>query len=121
VFVEDLAKWGWHDSDYDKGWECDFERMRLGAAFNGLGLNAKSRYDDEGNPTDGDNDCFSIIHYDKEDVKDPNAEWPDMKPIREQKYKVGEKEYTVSKFSSALRLMLQVTDRLTPPGYWSIL
>jgi hypothetical protein len=70
--------------------------MRLAAAFNGLGLNAKSRYDDEGNPGEGDNDCFSITHYDKEDVKDPNAEWPDMKPVTEQKYQVGEKVYLVS-------------------------
>jgi hypothetical protein len=95
--------------------------MRLSATFNGLGLNAKSRYDDEGNPSNGDNDCSSITHYDKEDVKDPNAEWPDMRPVREQKYKVGEKEYTVSIFSSAPRPVLQVTDRLIPSGYWSIL
>jgi hypothetical protein len=70
--------------------------MRLAAAFNGLGLNAKSRYDDEGNLDEGDNDCFSITHYDKENVKDPDVEWPEMKPVAEQKYQVGEKVYTVS-------------------------
>jgi hypothetical protein len=70
--------------------------MRLAAAFNGLGLNAKSRYDDEGNPDEGDNYCLSITHYDKENVQDPDAEWPEMKPVTEQKYQVGEKVYTVS-------------------------
>jgi hypothetical protein len=70
--------------------------MRLGAAFNGLGLNAESRYDDESNPGDGDNDCFSITHYDKNNVKDPDADWPDMKPVKEQTYWVSEKEYTLS-------------------------
>jgi hypothetical protein len=39
----------------------------------------------------------------------------------EQKYKVGEKEYIVSIFSSAPRHVLQITDRLIPSGYWSIL
>jgi len=94
--IDDMLKWFWHENDYDKSWECDFERMRLTAAFEGLGMNAKPRYDDEGNPADGDNDCFSIAHYDKEDYVDPNDEWPAMKPVIHQKYKVGDKEYTVS-------------------------
>ena len=70
--------------------------MRLGAAFNGLGLNAKPKYEDDGDPAEGDNDCFSITHYDEEDVIDPDADWPQMKPVKEQKYKVEEKEYMVS-------------------------
>ncbi|KAF1915304.1 hypothetical protein BDU57DRAFT_476936 [Ampelomyces quisqualis] len=89
----ELSKWGWHESDNDKGWDCDYERMRLGNAFKGLGLNAKSKYEDDGDPADGDNECFSITHYDKENAKDPDAEWPQMKPVTEQKYKVNGKEF----------------------------
>jgi hypothetical protein len=93
--IGELEKWGWHESDYDRGWECDFERMRLSAAFQGLGLNAKPRYDDDGEPANGDNDCFSITHYDKENYADPQAEWPQMMPLLKQKYFVDGKEYTV--------------------------
>jgi hypothetical protein len=69
--------------------------MRLGDTFTGLGLNARPRWDDNGNPAGGDNDCFSLTHYDKKDVKDPNAEWPQMKPVTEQKYTVDGKKYMV--------------------------
>jgi hypothetical protein len=57
--------------------------MRLAAAFHGLGLNAKSRYDDESNRDEGDNDCFSITHYNKKNAKDSDAEWPEIKPVME--------------------------------------
>lgn len=51
-----MLNWFWHENDSDKGRECDFERMRLTAAFEGLGMDAKPRYDDECDPADGDND-----------------------------------------------------------------
>jgi hypothetical protein len=86
-----MLKWFWHENDYEKGWECDFERLCLMAAFEVLRMNAKPRYDDESDPADGGNDCFSIGHYDKEDYVDPDAEWPAMKPVTQQKFKVGEK------------------------------
>jgi hypothetical protein len=90
-----MQTWYWHESYYDEGWECDFEAMRLGATFAGLGLNAKPKFDDDGQPADGDNECWSITHYDEEDEEDPNAEFPQMKPVKDQKYKVGGKEYMV--------------------------
>lgn len=49
-------------------------------AFEGVGLNAKQFT----SPTNGDNTCYRIEHE-----SNPNA-------IPEQKYKVDEKEYTVS-------------------------
>jgi hypothetical protein len=93
--TEELQTWFWHNGYYEQGWECDFERMRLGATFTGLGLNAKPMFDDEDDPAGGDNECFSINHYDENDVEDPDAEFLQMKPVKDQKYKVGEKEYLV--------------------------
>ena len=81
-----MSKWFWHESDFKRGRECDFERRRLGTAFNALGLNAKPRYQDDGNLADGDNECFSITHQDK----------IDKTPVNKQKYKVDGKQYAVS-------------------------
>lgn len=39
---------------------------------------------------------------------DSNAEWPDIKPGTQQKYKVGDKEYTVS------TAFLEITYMVTP-------
>jgi hypothetical protein len=101
--LEELSRWGWHESEYDKGWECDFERMRLAKVFKGLGLNAKPKYEDDGDPAGGDNDCFSITHFDKNDSKEDEDEnedeFPQMKPVYEQKYNVNGNEYTVSYYS----------------------
>lgn len=76
--------------------------MRLGMAFKGLGLNAKRKYEDDGDPAGGDNDCLSITHFDKNDTEeddDDDDEFPQMKPVDEQKYNVNGKEYTVSCYS----------------------
>jgi hypothetical protein len=91
----ELQKWFWHESQYDKGWECDFEGMGLKTTFEGLGLNSQSKYDDEGDPQEGSNDCFSIQHYDEMWVADPDDPWGETIPIKDQKYNVDGKEYTV--------------------------
>ncbi|KAF1944522.1 hypothetical protein EJ02DRAFT_464107 [Clathrospora elynae] len=91
--AKELAAWYWHDADYDRGWECDFERMGLKKAFEGQGLNAESAFEDDGDPVDGHNDCLSVTHYDEKSVEDPNAEWPHMKPTKDQKYMVGNTQY----------------------------
>lgn len=64
-------------------------------AFAGLGLDAKPAYEDDGDPADGHNECLSITHYDEDDYVDPDAEWPQMRAVRDQKYTVDKKEYLV--------------------------
>lgn len=69
--------------------------MGLKTTFEGLGLNSQSKYDDEGDPQAGSNDCYSIQHYDEYWVADPDDEWGQTIPIKDQKYKADGKEYTV--------------------------
>lgn len=69
--------------------------MGLKTAFEALGLDARPRYDDEGNPQEGANDCLAIQHYDQNRA-DPDDEWGQMIPVMEQKYYVGGKQYMVS-------------------------
>ncbi|KAB2101342.1 hypothetical protein AG0111_0g10424 [Alternaria gaisen] len=61
-----------------------------------LGLNSQSKYDDEGDPQAGSNDCYSIQHYDEYWVADPDDEWGQTIPIKDQKYKADGKEYTAT-------------------------
>ena len=69
--------------------------MGLKTTFEGLGLNSQSKYDDEGDPQAGSNDCYSIQHYDEYWVADPDDEWGQTIPIKDQKYRADGKEYTV--------------------------
>jgi hypothetical protein len=77
----------------DAGWECDFERMGLKNAFESQGLNAQPAFDDDGDPLDGHNICVSLQHYNEKDEEDEDAEFPQMRPVKDQKYTVGGKEY----------------------------
>lgn len=87
-----LRKWYWHESDALKGdllqEQCDWEKKKLKAAFEGVGLNAKQ----SAAPANGDNTCYRIVHVDE--VLEGDEE--DPKEIAEQKYTVDGKEYTVS-------------------------
>lgn len=94
---EDLERWNWQYNDWDEGSQCDFEAYGLKKAFTGLGLNAKPAYDDDGEPADGHNECFSVTHYSVHDYVDPNAEFPQMKPTKDQKYMVDKKQYMVGR------------------------
>jgi hypothetical protein len=89
---DELGKWFWWVGSYDAGWECDFERMGLENAFESQGLNAKPAFDDDGNPLDGHNSCVALTHYNSDD-EDDEADFPQMKPVTEQKYIVDGKEY----------------------------
>jgi hypothetical protein len=91
-----MKTWFWHEGEMKKrGTSCDFDKMRLTNVFQGLGLNTQPRFQDDGQPAGGDNDCLTIEHYDAKDYIDPSADKKKMKPYAEQKYKVGEKEYKV--------------------------
>jgi hypothetical protein len=69
--------------------------MGLKAAFEGLGLNSKPKYSDEGELEGGDNDCFELKHYDENMNQDSDDEWGVMVPARDQHYYVGQKKYSV--------------------------
>lgn len=94
--------------------------MKLGNTFAGLGLNAKPSFEDDGEPADGDNDCFSLGNYDEEDIEDPNAPYPQMKPVMKHKYKVGEKEYMVRQCCELMPPVIrsQLTVLLATGGYY---
>ncbi|KAI8936195.1 hypothetical protein NX059_006626 [Plenodomus lindquistii] len=92
----ELATWGWHYNDWDRGYECDYARQGLAIAFAGMGLNAFPAINDEGDPAGGNNECISITHYDENDVIDPNDEWGQMKDVKDQHYTVDGKQYTVN-------------------------
>ncbi|KAH9865863.1 hypothetical protein J1614_009450 [Plenodomus biglobosus] len=93
---DELEEWFWHDHDWDQDWECDWRRIGLKNAFEGQGLNADPAFDDDGDPQDGHNECISITHFDENDVEDVHAPWPQMKPVKDQHYKVRGKEYTAT-------------------------
>ena len=92
--VDELARWNWYEAYYDKGWECNFEQEGLKDAFNGLGLDGRPLWDEDGEKADGDNDCYALHHWEMESA-DPNDPWAEMMPILEQKYQVNGKDYTV--------------------------
>ena len=107
-----MRTWFWHEGDIDQGWDCDFERMGLQDAFRGLGVNPKPMLTDEGDPAGGDNYGFLISHYNEYDFQDPNAEFPRMRLVEEQKYVVGGKEYTASSFRITVSVKLMCACRL---------
>jgi hypothetical protein len=84
-----MTKWFWHiNGNYEVDYDCNFEAMGLKAAFNGMGLDARPTYDDDGEPTGGHIDGFSLQHYDLQDVYSGGA-------IKNQHYNVDGKQYTV--------------------------
>ncbi|KAF2032516.1 hypothetical protein EK21DRAFT_109896 [Setomelanomma holmii] len=97
--TEQLKTWYWWEEtvDFKRGKHCDFVTQQLKDAFAGVGLNAKPKTNDEGSPADGDNDCIGATHYNEKDWEDLEAEVPVPKEAKDQKYKVGDKEYTATK------------------------
>lgn len=94
--ADELKEWGWHESaDMDTD-EADFDKQNLRTTFDALKLNTKPKYDDDGDPVGGDNEFISLAHFDYKDYEDPSAQFPRMKDLLKQKYKVGDKEYSVS-------------------------
>lgn len=73
--------WYWHESTVNQDRDCNFDKKRLKDAFNGVGLSGGL----------DDNICYRIEHVDAALAKDPKA----PKKLEDQKYKVGEKDYTV--------------------------
>lgn len=90
----DLAKWYWHITDWDEGWECDWRRQGLTEAFEGQGLNPDPAFDDEGHPSGGNNQCINVSHYDENDLVDPRDENSPTKQFRDQHYWVDGRKYT---------------------------
>ncbi|KAF2856423.1 hypothetical protein T440DRAFT_439477 [Plenodomus tracheiphilus IPT5] len=90
------AEWFWHVGDWEWGSECDWEHIGLKQAFEGQGLNAYPAFEDDGDEMDGHNECISMTHYDADDIEDPNADPPEMRPIKDQHYQVGGKQYTAT-------------------------
>jgi len=76
--------WYWHEAYVEVDWDCDFEAAGLKTAFDGLELDSLPVYDENGDPM-GDNNCWSIHHYDDDSNKE----------INDQKYITNGKEYTV--------------------------
>jgi hypothetical protein len=93
VFEDALQTWYWHESTVNQDRDCDFEKKGLKGAFEGVGLNPKQ----SSPPTNGDNTCYRIEHVDEAMTKDKI----NPKKTQEQKYKVGEKEFTVSTIPTA--------------------
>jgi hypothetical protein len=63
--------------------------MGLKAAFNGMDLDARPTYDEDGDATGGHNDGFSTQHYDNDAIYNSQH-------IPDQHYTVDGKQYTVS-------------------------
>jgi hypothetical protein len=80
------------NDNYEVDYDCDFEAMGLQTVFNGMGLDAKPAYNDDGDPTGGHIEGFSIQHYDLQDVYGGGS-------INEQHYTVASKQYTVFSFA----------------------
>jgi hypothetical protein len=62
----------------------------MGRIYTALGLSTKPRWDNDGEPMGGDNECYSLKH------DNPNGK------LRDAKYRVGKKEYMVGGASSLL-------------------
>jgi hypothetical protein len=69
--------------------------MGLKTAFEGLGLNSKPKYNDEGELQEGTNDCFSLHHYDGDLSEDSDNLYGPMKSAKDQHYYVGGTQYSV--------------------------
>ncbi|KAI4661440.1 uncharacterized protein J4E79_005253 [Alternaria viburni] len=91
----ELKLWGWREGDMDKGWECEFTKLGLKEAFEGLNLDPRSMYEESGQPQEGANDCYYLQHYD-ERSQDSEDEDGEMKDVKDQKYYVGGREYTAT-------------------------
>jgi hypothetical protein len=84
-----MARWNWHiNAHYEPDYACDFENWGLKRAVEGLGLDWRPSVDEDGDPTDGHNDCFSIQHYDINDIYRGGE-------IINQHYNVDGKQFTV--------------------------
>ncbi|EUC33421.1 hypothetical protein COCCADRAFT_96195 [Bipolaris zeicola 26-R-13] len=81
-----LGLWGWFNTPTAQGRECDFRSVGLQYAFEGLGLNYEPKYDDGFQPANGENVCFSILHWNRRRALPDN---PRQQPlsIREQLYR----------------------------------
>ena len=90
--IDELSLWYWHSASYDQDFNCnlsdDIEHdhtNHIGTALEALQLSQKPRTDG------GHNVGYSIEHFD-EDAKDDDG---DEKPVDDQYYFVGNKEYRV--------------------------
>ncbi|KAH7080614.1 hypothetical protein BKA63DRAFT_563290 [Paraphoma chrysanthemicola] len=93
---QELKTWFWHEGPTKRGTNCDCDKMRLTNVFQGLGLNGKPMWSDEGQPAGGDNVCANIEHINSYDFIDPTADKKIKKAPKLQKYKVGEKEFSAT-------------------------
>ncbi|EUC42920.1 hypothetical protein COCMIDRAFT_54183, partial [Bipolaris oryzae ATCC 44560] len=87
-----LRLWGWHHADTPQGEDCNFEWEGLEDAFEGLGLDYGPMFDERNKDIGGENECFSIEHWNR-DLTFPEDVDLDPIPIIEQRYYVNGKEY----------------------------
>ncbi|EOA81968.1 uncharacterized protein SETTUDRAFT_72231, partial [Exserohilum turcica Et28A] len=82
-WTTELETWHWDEEPLYADWDCDFEAKSLSTVFQALGINPYPAYDDDGEPADGENECYVVSH----------AEFGSGVPVRDQRYHVNGREY----------------------------
>ena len=87
---DELHNWGWHQAAYPPEINCDFRdelalgtENRIGTALTTLGLSLLPA------TAGGDNECFSVEHFD-ETLVDENGE---EVPLKDQSYSIDDRTY----------------------------
>jgi hypothetical protein len=98
----ELEEWGYRDSDelhHNADVFCDFSGPfhELGTAFRAMGIDPKSA------EFGGPNHCFHVEHQNGPAVKKRKDDGT-MPEVKDQRYRVGDKEYRVSDHGSLLLL-----------------
>ncbi len=95
--IDNYETWFWHPGDISQELRCDFRAQGLGRAFTALEVSDLPLVDDDGVDMKGNNFAYAIQHYDEYDLEDPENEMSEIKPLVDQKYRVDDKEYMVSR------------------------